>query len=230
MKLLKNRSLVLIAFLGLTLAGVAVTTEYIYGQSTQRSSSGSDPIGSNNLGDEMQFRLGSLQQIHGSKHYLAELKLEKKGFSRARFRKIRNVLFFKGEALKQAWLFPNHNSEILLFEQLASEVGDQQITYALLVEFAERDTNGDGTLDREDDVSVAVTRPSGDGFTILEENVRSIQGRVFDHDEKAMVLLVSQAGKVMVKKYSLETFQKLSEQEVTNISEPVHLNKGARSN
>ena len=169
---------------------------------------------------EVSLKLGRLQKVYGTNHHLVEITSIRKGISRSYSAPIRNILFFKGDELNQGWLFPHHDSVITTFSQLTSDSNDDKVTIALFYEFIENDSNNDGKLDQTDMRSIALSLPSGEKLKILDQNITSIISHIISQDNKALTVLMHQGDKVLLKRYSLQTFEKLNEQELTNISKP----------
>jgi len=214
-----------LSYLFIVICGITIVCLVIYGGYSVMTYKSHNSVEVNVKNDASgkktrSFRLGALQNIYGTKHHFVELLSEDRGLSRSYTKEIHNILYFRGDELEQDWLFPHHDSIILSLNQITYGDNENRTTHALFYEFIEKDTNGDNVLNRQDELSIAIATSSGDNFRVLDKNIKSIIGRIVDEKESVITVLMHQGQRVMLKKYSLDTFEKINEKELTNISKP----------
>ena len=171
-----------------------------------------------------EWKLGYIQEVHGHDVRFIELNSEQdSGFSSGYTVDTRNVLFLAGEAFDAHWLYEKHSNLILVVAQLAksreqSDAKTEGVTKALYYEVIASDSNGDGKLSADDDSLIALSAPDGTRYTEIERGLgRVLEFKVSDREESLLVL--AQMGKnIVLKKYSLESFEKLSEKVLTDLN------------
>jgi len=222
---IKKLSHLFIVVFGIAIVGVMIYSGYLATTFKPKNSVGVVSTKNAITKERISLRLGALQNVYGTKHHFVKLQSRNRG--RSYSDKTHNIIFFRGDKLEQSWLFPHHDAIVLSLSQITfgkndnrSEENDNKTTQALFYEYIEKDTNKDNILDNQDDLSIAISRPSGAGFKILDTNIKSIIGRIPNKNDNIVTVLMHQGQKVMLKKYSLETFEKINEQELTNISKP----------
>lgn len=108
----------------------------------------------------------------------------------------RNYLFYDTGSGASRKLFPGETQIVVEAQELRRPDADtnKRAPEALLVSYIAKDTSGDGILSYGDDITVALTRPDGQGFTILG----SVQGRAIGEvvsDDGSSLVLVTDDGK-----------------------------------
>ncbi len=142
-------------------------------------------------------------------------KLEMSSGSRS---ETRNVLFISGRDKTPRWLFPTQAQVVFGVSQLRDEAAapQRQPTLALYLEFAAKDSNGDGLLDTADVSTIALAKPDGRGLVeVLHEVTRVLSQEVVDARQ---LVLVYQVGKsIRHARFDLVTLAMESEREIVNV-------------
>jgi hypothetical protein len=138
---------------------------------------------------------------------------------------MRNVLFLSDGGQRTSWLFDTHANLLLVVDQLRTvdrvvlvrtsqrefaELGGDEPTKALYFEFASVDTNKDGKISREDDISVGLAKPDGSGFSAVLGGVT----RVLSHatiGENGLAVMYQSREQLWYALFRLDTFQRLAE-------------------
>ena len=133
--------------------------------------------------------------------------------------KTRNVLFFTGKEFNTHWLYKTHTFLINKFSALTKDIDkDKKKAIAIYIETIKSDTNRNGGLDRNDLTSISLTDPYGKNYTEIETQVESVVDMNVGEDGNFLILLLQKNNKVILKKYSLSTFDILSEKVIDEIS------------
>ncbi|PUB80973.1 MAG: hypothetical protein DBP02_19620 [gamma proteobacterium symbiont of Ctena orbiculata] len=138
----------------------------------------------------------------------------------------RNVLFFRGVNLNTHWLYDEHTFYISEFavlknkvdKYLDSEKDKKEIAKAIYIEVIKSDTNRNEELDRNDAISVALADTNGENLKVIESDVQSVIDYNLVDEYRQLVLLFQKNDKVILKKFSLSTFEMLSENVIDEIS------------
>jgi hypothetical protein len=169
-----------------------------------------------------EFRLGSLETIRGSESVVIPLYSEYASatFSSSGSRtSTRNLLFIKMSTQESFWLCPDNNTLIWHYDQLEEpdRAYNEADVVAIYYRIVKDDTNGDGVLNEEDRVAVALSAPDGRNYTeILSEADNVLGYELTSRDE--LLVLYQQAGSVFAAKYSLASFQLLSRAELAQVN------------
>jgi len=172
---------------------------------------------------KIELRLGTIQQVYGHDVQYVELhSRENSGKFSSGYgsTETRNVLFFVGEDMKSHWLYDSHRNVVNSISSLTKpgNYNDKEPAIALYVSVTRADSNGDGRLTNDDDITLALLRTDGDEYTEIETGIWEVLDREVTEDGKYLILLLQVGSNVLLKKYSLETFGKVSERVVTEIS------------
>jgi len=176
-----------------------------------------------------ELRLGSITRVCGHDVQYVELSSAgtSKGFSSGGYsNQIRNVVYFTGTELKHHWLYDNNNYLIENIAQLNAkdyeyEDSKEKQTVAVIYKVIKVDSNKDGKLSEDDMITVAVTSPGGDQYTELG-TFTSVIDYQSDFEGKFLTLLIQMENDILVQKYSLSDFQKISEKKLTKIEKKIY--------
>jgi len=171
---------------------------------------------------------GDLEKIHGSATLMLRLRSEKpgnSGFSSGGgyYREDRNVLFLTPENEAGRWLFKDHHQIITRLSQLewpARTTQGEATTQALLVEYVDADSNGDGVLSGADASRAALLQPDGTGMTQILSGI----GRLLSYDmtDAGHLSVLYQTGtQIRHLRYALAQMKADSDQALTEV--PGHL-------
>ncbi len=171
--------------------------------------------------NKIELRMGRLHEIYGHDTHYVELYSEGSGgkFSSYTPRKTRNILFFVGENLKSHWLFSTHSNLIsnisLLTMDIQKDKKEPMIAFA--INLIKTDTNGDGVLSDKDSKVIALINPDGSHYTEIEKEITEIIDTKVVNNGKVLMLLVQVNASLVMKKYSLIDFRKISEKTLIGI-------------
>ena len=179
----------------------------------------------NNDNDEknkIELILGNIASVPGYETQYVKLRSRASGGKFASYsggRKIRNVLFFSGEKLSTHWLYTKHTYLIKEFSTLTKDINeDKRVAIAIYIETIKSDTNGNNGLDNDDLITISLTDPYGKKYTEIENQVESVVDINLNDNGKYLTLLLQKNAKVILKKYSLATFNLVSEKVINEIS------------
>lgn len=123
----------------------------------------------------------------------------------------KNHLFIDLESDRHQWLFFTHGQLITNYEKIYEESetesedsSEELVTQAILYNIIETDTNGDTQLTPQDLFTIAVSKPSGREYTIIDTMVEQILDQIRLEDELAIVYLKN--NNPYLAKFSLDTF------------------------
>lgn len=118
--------------------------------------------------------------------------------------RLRNLEFVFREGILPQMLFPDNRQVIVKYDQLARNmVGYGAATAFFYYEIVTRDTNGDGTFSELDAVTVAVSRPTGWEYRVLERNVDEVLAYEDLPEEEALRLSIRIGGEELTRVYPL---------------------------
>ena len=168
------------------------------------------------------LRLSTITKVCGKDIQYVKLNSSRKskGFSSGGYGSAtRNIVFFVGSNMDSHWLFETNKYLINEVDQLKKEADDckEEKTVSIYYEVIKSDTNEDGDLNSEDDVTVSVTSPDGLNYVELDTSVTSVIDHSIDSDAAILTVLVQKDSSILMKKFSLENNQKISEKEVSRI-------------
>lgn len=118
--------------------------------------------------------------------------------------RLRNLEFVFREGILPQMLFPDNRQVIVKYDQLARNmVGYGAATAFFYYEIVTRDTNGDGAFSELDAVTVAVSRPTGWEYRVLERNVDEVLAYEDLPEEEALRLSMRIGGEELTRVYPL---------------------------
>ena len=179
-----------------------------------------------NNGDEKQEKieliLGNITTIPGHDTQCVNLRSRTSGGKFSSYSgggETRNILFFTGSELNTHWLYKKHTYLINEFSTLTKDINeDKRVAIAIYIETIKSDTDGNNGLDNNDLISISLTDPNGKNYTEIENQVESVVDINIGDDGKYLILLLQKNAKVILKKYSLATFDLVSEKVIDEIS------------
>ncbi len=131
----------------------------------------------------------------------------------------RNVLFFTGSELNTHWLYKGHSFLIDKFSIINQNIEKDKVkAVAIYIETIKDDSNNNNHLDRGDLRTIALTTPYGKKYTEIDSKVQSVIDRNVVENGKYMIILMQKENKVLLKKYSLKTFELALEKVIEEIS------------
>lgn len=121
---------------------------------------------------------------------------------------LRNLKFVFREGILPQTLFPDNRQLIVKYDQLARNVvGFGAATSYFYYEIVTHDTNGDGVFSELDALTVAVSRPTGWEYRVLERNVDEVLAYEDLPEEEGLRLTMRLGGKEVTRVYSLSLKQ-----------------------
>lgn len=164
------------------------------------------------------LRLGKITKVYGND--VQYLRLNSTKQKRGYQENTRNIVFFEGEDLKSHWLFKTNNNKIEKVSQLLKPANNAEEieTVAIYYQVRNEDTDKNGKIDKKDVLKVALTSPNGLDYTEIDQGMTSIQDYSIDPDSLILTILTQFEDTLILKKYSLQTKQKISEREISRIS------------
>jgi hypothetical protein len=131
---------------------------------------------------------------------------------------VRNYLFIDTNKNHSFWLFDTHDFVISELQYVRAEgvsrYFDKKKAIALCFVVHKKDTNKDNAIKRNDQASVALTKPDGSDYTEIEQNIDQVKGLEVTNGGKDLVLFYEKQGKIYLSKYSLAEFKKRSDIEI----------------
>jgi hypothetical protein len=157
---------------------------------------------------------------HNARYITLNSSGEKSEFGAAKIpEKIHNVLFILAENPRSEWLFPENNNLILCVCELkAKKVGNSlEQTVGIYLNVIKDDTNGDGILSLEDHRTVAFIGVDGRNYKEVEHGISRVVDAHVTKDGKQVDFLLQVGPSIELKRYSLETFNKISERIISEV-------------
>ena len=161
--------------------------------------------------ETVKLRMGGLISIAGHDHHYVELHgRADTAYASYGVQRTRNLLFIHAESLETRWLFPTHQQLILETSHLAKEApAEKQEVLALLYEIVESDSDGDGKLNREDQLSLAISRADGSGYKVLAKGLMTVISKQLSDDDKRLLVLSQRDNAVRLDSFLMEDFSAL---------------------
>jgi hypothetical protein len=168
------------------------------------------------------LRLGNINKVCGKDIQYVKLNSSRKskGFSSGGYGvATRNIVFFVGPDMESHWLFETNKYHISKVEQLNKEADDckKKEAVSIYYEVIKSDTNQDGELNSEDDVTISVTLPDGLNYVELDTSVTAVIDHSIDSNASILTVLVQKDSSILMKKFSLRSNQIISEKEISRI-------------
>ena len=117
---------------------------------------------------------------------------------------LRNLQFVFREGILPQKLFPDNRQLITKYDQLARNmVGFGAATTYFYYEIVTQDTNRDGIFSGQDAITVAVSRPTGWEYQVLERNVQEVLAYEDLPEDEALRLTLRMDGKEVTRVYPL---------------------------
>lgn len=173
--------------------------------------------------EKVEYKLGYLKNIYGSDTYFLELKtvdttskLSYGGESST----IRNILILKGSEIDTSWLFPA-NSQIIksysqwrLDDENDSDLGD---TYKISLSVTKYDTNEDGKISLDDNVTKMILDPNDFSMIELGTYDRIIKTEIDEYNNQ-YIILASKSGDFIFQRFNMNGFSLVDEKILHEIS------------
>lgn len=219
------RALAIVALCVLLAIGYAVVTlAYQQSRWKQRSAVTVVPPGDAAREQKVQLRFSGLESIAGTTTSLLQVETASTG-SKAGLSSgggydgsLRNLIFLDGGKTAARWLFPGNAQLLSRLQKLClCETDRQAPVLALYVEVRASDTNGDGTIDEDDDVVPAMMRPDGRGYTTLSTPVDRIIDSSLSATGDSLEVLVQDGSRLSFRRYAIPGFAEVANQLVTDI-------------
>jgi hypothetical protein len=167
---------------------------------------------------EETLRLGSITKVNGIN--VQYLKLNSRKQKRGYQENTRNIVFFEGKDMKSHWLFDTDNNMIEKVTPLLKpdNKSDEKKAVAIYYQVRNEDTDNNGKIDKNDVLKVALTSPNGLDYTEIDYGMTSVLDYSIESDALVLTVLAQFDDSLLMKKYSVETKQLISEREITRIS------------
>ncbi|MDX8377668.1 MAG: hypothetical protein R8L53_06550 [Mariprofundales bacterium] len=173
--------------------------------------------------ESIDLRLGSLEEMTGHNIQTINLLSDKKsrglssGYGGSQ---IRNVLFLSGENLESKWLYEKHSNLINCFCKLqaSNKHNGEDPVLAVYISIIKDDTNNDGDLSDKDNVTLALARVDGSDYVEVDKRIANILDSTVTGGGGSVSFLLQIGSNIVVKKYSLSTFELVSERTISEIS------------
>ncbi|HEY0720084.1 MAG TPA: hypothetical protein VGE50_02405 [Gammaproteobacteria bacterium] len=174
----------------------------------------------------IEFVIGDVARVRGFDVRYVELNAREEHsglkYSSGSSTTTRNLLFLLGKEMTPHWLFETHQQLIHSYQPLYVEDDeeDKKPAVAFYYDVLKADTNGDGEITDEDQHTIALSRTDGSGYQEIESGHRRVVEQQVTDDGATLLLMVEERGQVVIKRYSLKTFQKDSERNIAILASP----------
>ncbi|PWK48590.1 hypothetical protein C8D97_109141 [Pleionea mediterranea] len=130
----------------------------------------------------------------------------------------RNVLFLDRKGDKPVWLFESNDNVIISMRQLSVAIDEKErkAKYIYYV-VASSDTNNDGSISDDDNVSISISQPDGSAFNKLVDNVSRVISYDYLSTGNVLALLIQVDRQVLYREYELESGVKKVEKVVIKL-------------
>lgn len=206
----------------LVLLGALALLSYVSWESSQRRARNAIQLAPEQAArTPTEFLAGRMESVRGlDVHYVAvEAREGGRGISKGYSTTTRNLLFLRGAVLTPQWLFETHQQLIQRHQPLfdASDEGNGP-TRAFYYEVIKADSNGDGRLDGDDLRTLALSRADGSGYREIDSGITHVVERKVTDNGTTLLLLVQERGELVIKRYALRDFVKMSEQRIATLA------------
>ena len=174
---------------------------------------------------DMHFRLVEFKDIPGANAQMLKLTATRvePGFAYSDYKRdTRNILFLAGDERKARWLFLHQNNVIHTAGQLHSKDETENSpsretpTKALYIEYSDKDTNDDGEISEDDEVSLGLSKPDGEGFATVLTGIDQLYSVSMLGNQSISILY--RTGKMFRHAlYSVATLTKVADREIVAI-------------
>jgi len=172
----------------------------------------------------LELRLGDLEHLKG--HDIKIIKLHtdapSRGFKSDYYfgSSIRNVVFLTGPQLNARWLYETHNYLISCFCNLSqsNEFNSDNPVLAIYVTVSKADTNGDGVISKDDEITLALSSVDGSEYREVESGITKVFDSTVSAQGDTVSFLLQIGRSIVVQNYSLTTFERISERTIDEIS------------
>lgn len=171
--------------------------------------------------DKIELVLGNIADIPGYDTQFVRLRSRASGGKFSSYSgggETRNVLFVTGNELNTHWLYKSHSYLIDEFSILKQQIEkNKEKAVAIYIETIKDDSNNNNHLDRDDLHTIALTDPYGNKYTEIDSQVQSVIDRNVVENGEYLLVLMQNENKIILKKYSLKTFELASEKVIDEI-------------
>jgi|GEM_PF-5529990 len=173
--------------------------------------------------EKEKWEFGGIKLIEESNTIVLSI-LSKQKFYSKETTATRNYIFINAEKNSYFWLFNNNDyiidqfsivtkNDVIRLWHYDSEHSDTELISLYFVVY-KTDTNHDDAIKTSDKATIALTKPDGTGYTEIESGIDKVEASTVINDGKYLVLFFQKAGNFYNAKYDLETFKKVSEQQI----------------
>lgn len=166
----------------------------------------------------VELRFGDLRTIRGSDTRFTELETQATGekFSSYTPSETRNLLFISDPEFDSHWLFDHHRFRLINHSVLNvdKEIDEERPAVALYLDLVKEDSNSDGILSEDDLHTIALLDTSGHNYTEVLRSIEQIVSSDVHPDGSALDILVRNGNELVLKRFSLASFELLSEKVV----------------
>ncbi len=214
-----NSLLILMAAIGAVISLISLTI-----LSNSWSDRNTVEVVSDDTGNEsVELRLSTLNQMIGHEIQTVDLMSDapsKRFSSGSRGTKTRNVLFLVGEDLNPKWLYEENGYLINCFckLQVSNKYRGDDPVLAVYVSVIKEDTNKDEKLSEEDGITLALMNPDGSNYKEIGSIVSKVLDSTVTDSGESVTFLLQVGNDILVRKYSLESFSLISEQQISEIT------------
>lgn len=169
----------------------------------------------------LELRLGRISWVNGTDTQYVTLETQAKGGKLSGYEasETLNVLFISGEAFDSHWLFGHQRYRITSISSLAParEFDAKLHAVAIYAVIVKEDSNNDSRLDTDDPKTIALLRTDGSGYTEIVDNIDQIISSRASFDGKTFDVLAREGSAVVMRRFSLETFEKTREEILSDL-------------
>lgn len=173
--------------------------------------------------ENRKFQLGYMRNIYGSDTYIIELrtvdatyKLSSSGEQSV----ISNILFVTGDDMESHWLFDNNDQVILNYNQIYfsnENTGGFDKTYQISMSLYKYDTNKDGNVSIDDDITKILTDPLGERVFELGTYENVIRAE-FNEQSNQYIILAYRNGDFIFQRFDIFNQSLIFEEKLSEIS------------
>jgi hypothetical protein len=169
----------------------------------------------------LELRLGRISWVNGTDTQYVPLETQAQGGKLSGYdpSETLNVLFVAGDSFDSHWLFDHQRYRIVSISSLTpdKEFDEDRNAVAIYSVLVKADTNDDGRLDTDDIQTIALLQTDGTGYTEVATNIEQIISTRASYDGGTFDVLAREGDSVVMRRYSLETFEKIQEKTLTEL-------------